>query len=164
MRLARRVLPVLAAVALPMGLSIGIGQAKPIEASVGTETWTQEAEAEAPGQNDVSPQDADGSTWAPGGAFAQVSIYVRGQGTHVDTSEVAYHTGTDIGNACTDTFEISYYEGGVRKEETMNGHCTPLRVAHTFQINRSLDAQSPFCGRVLVGGQWSDYACIDILP
>ena len=131
--------------------------------------WTRTADNSAPPSTENSNpnnEDADGASWAPGGLGAINSIVVKGRGLHVDTAAATYNpsTGALAGNTCVDSFEISYYEGGQRKVETAGHSCAPLRAAHVFQINRSLDANTPVCGRVQIKGEWGNYACIDILP
>lgn len=46
--------------------------------------WEQEAQAPAPETPHFTTYSAQGLTWAPGGTAASNSIYVKGQGTHVE--------------------------------------------------------------------------------
>lgn len=134
------------------------------EVPVGAEEWTLTAENFAPSEPTMQPMDASGTTWAPGGALSTNSIVVRGTGLHVTTAAVTYNTGTQFNNACVDVYEISYYENGKRKTETAGPNCAVYRTTHTFNIHRSLDADTPFCGRIRSGGIWGNYACITIKP
>lgn len=139
--------------------------------SQSSDTWIRSAESPAPNLEDVSPhsdlhsrspRSAGGSTWAPGGIGATNNISVKGQGRHVDNIVVSYNQGGDLSNACVDTFEVAYNEGGVRKVETAGKNCALWRTTHEFEINRDLDADTTVCGRVQVGGSWGNYACIEI--
>lgn len=132
------------------------------EASFGEVPQAEETAVTVPAFHTVTPYTASGTTWAPGGALASNSLKVIGKGTYVEKAEVSYQTGTDLGNACVDKFEIVYYNQGRRWTQTAGHHCTPIRVSHTFEFGRRLDNNRPFCGRVQVGGAWSNYACIQI--
>lgn len=112
----------------------------------------------------ATPYTASGVSWAPGGALASISLRVNGNGTYVQNANVAYQTGTAGSNACVDTFEIAYYEHGQRRVQTSGRNCAIFRTTHTFGFNRHIDANRPFCGRVRIGGAWSNFACIDIRP
>lgn len=112
--------------------------------------------------NAVTPQDATGTTYAPGGLMASNTIHVKGKGTFVRNAGVSYMVGTDVGNACADRFEIAYYEKGQRRVQSAAGHCAPGRVYKEFAIGRHLDNNRPFCGRAKVGGTWGNYACVTI--
>lgn len=150
-----------AAAAVTVGTCLTFTTAPAASAS---DEWTQTMTVNlAPdGTTTVSPQDADGSTWGPGGLAAQVSIQVKGQGVYVRTAAVSYHVGYSASNACTDSFEIAYWKAGKRLTASAKGHCTPWRTSHTFQVNRQADNNSKFCGSVVVGGTRSGYACINI--
>ena len=91
---------------------------------------------------------------------------MKGEGLNVETATVAYVPGTGIvtANACVDEFEIAYYENEQRITESSGNDCAPGRVTHTFDLYKDLDADSSFCGRVRVGGDWGNYACVSILP
>lgn len=110
----------------------------------------------------IQPRTAEGMSWAPGGAGAYNDLLVRGNGTYVTSARVAYFGGVPTVNVCADTFEIAYYEKGGRKVETHNGHCGVGRITSTFEINRHLDHDKPFCSRIKASGQWSNYACVQI--
>lgn len=116
----------------------------------------------SPSPTAVTPYTASGVSWAPGGAGASVALKVNGNGQYVQNASVAYQTGTNVGNACVDKFEIAYYTNNRRFTQTSGRNCTPLRTSHTFGFNRNIQNNKPFCGRVLVGGTWSNYACIQI--
>ncbi|MDK8818840.1 MULTISPECIES: hypothetical protein [Corynebacterium] len=61
-----------------------------------------------------------------------------------------------------DKFEIAYYQNGIRKTKEAGPNCAPIRTSHRFELNEDIDNQSSFCGRVLVGGVWGNYACVQI--
>ncbi|MFC5939737.1 hypothetical protein ACFPVT_10150 [Corynebacterium choanae] len=126
----------------------------------------QKASAPAPAQNVYAPRDTDGASWAPGGAGATNWLYVKGDGLNVRTAAVAYMAGSNMiqNNACVDEFEIAYYENGQRITETAGSNCAVGRVTHRFDLYKDVDAHTPFCGRVRVGENWGNYACINILP
>ncbi|MBK4162543.1 hypothetical protein [Corynebacterium macginleyi] len=124
-------------------------------------SWEQEAQAPAPETPHFTTYSAQGTTWAPGGTAASNSIYVKGQGTHVEWARVSYMIGTDLGNACADEFQIIYRQNGEGKSQTSEGYCKPGRVHHEFPINANVD-RAKFCGRAKVGGSWGNFACIDI--
>lgn len=110
----------------------------------------------------IQTRSAEGISWAPGSAGAYNELYVKGQGTYVSTARIAYFAGLPVVNACSEKFEIAYYENGRRKVETHGGHCGLGRITSVFQINRNLDNNKPFCGRAKANGQWGNYACIQI--
>ncbi|MBS5998571.1 MAG: hypothetical protein KIA11_11705 [Corynebacterium sp.] len=123
--------------------------------------WKQEAQAPAPETPQFTTYSADGTTWAPGGTGASNSIHVEGQGTHVDWARVSYMVGASLGNACADEFQIVYRQNGKGKSQTAKGYCNPGRVHHEFPINANVD-RAKFCGRAKVGGNWGNFACINI--
>lgn len=155
-----------------LALSIAVSFAFTPSASAGEEASTiREASAPIitapvePG-GAAQPASAGGTTWAPGGAGAENSLYVKGTGVNVETASVAYFPGSTFitQNACVDEFEIAYYEYGNRVVQKGFGACAPGRVTHEFFLYSDMDAYTPFCGRVRVGDTWGNYACIEILP
>jgi hypothetical protein len=128
--------------------------------------WHLESTATAPTpQKNITGtfRSADGTTWAPGGAGATNTLTVNGKSNHVDSAGVAYNTvSTSPSNACVDKFEIAYYQNGIRKTKEAGPNCAPIRTSHRFELNEDIDNQSSFCGRVLVGGVWGNYACVQI--
>ena len=126
----------------------------------------REASAPAPAQNVYAPRSGNGGSWAPRGAGATNWLYVKGGGVNVRTATVAYAVGASMAqnNACVDEFEIAYYEDGQRVTETSGRNCAVVRVTHRFDLYKDLDAHTPFCGRVRIGEDWGNYACVNILP
>ncbi|MCF4005766.1 hypothetical protein L1O03_01050 [Corynebacterium uropygiale] len=134
----------------------------------GENSTVRKAVATAPIQHsaDHEPRSANGGSWAPGGAGAWNWLYVNGSGLNVTTATVAYVPGTDLKdkNACVDQFEIAYYKDGRRVTESGSSNCAFGRATHTFHLNKNLDANTSFCGRVRIGNSWGNYACVDIKP
>lgn len=169
-KLCRHLAGVTSVTAVALSLMNGSAQATPDN---GAASWTQSTTVET-GFKDTSTlkpiegaplteaHSGSGTTWAPGGAGATNTIFVSGSGLHVNSATAAYQARHPISNACADIFEISYYERGRRKVETRGHKCGLQRTTTTFHINRSLDNNQPFCGRVKVGGSWSNYACVTI--
>lgn len=114
-------------------------------------------------ESSVAFRRASGQTAAPGGNGAYVGIVVNGGGLNVTDVYVNYMPGTDIvgSNANAEEFEIAYYEHGERKVETQGPDSGFVRATQKWSLNRDIDP-GPFCGRVKVDGEWSNYACIDI--
>lgn len=121
--------------------------------------------AEDPEEGVATPQSAGGTTPAPGGNGAYVGLNVSGNGLHVDTAYVNYFPGTDIikGNAHADEFELSWYEGGQRREERRGADAGWVRATQQWGFNRSIDA-GPMCGRIQKDGHWSNFVCVEIKP
>lgn len=116
-------------------------------------------------------KDAHGDILAPG--ILNINyIHVYGKGTHVAKVDVGQRS-TNLNPAqasvCGGKAEIAYYKNGKRVTEVMGipGCTLPslmLRPGHyvSFNLNKHVDNNTPFCGRSDTGKGWSPYACVNI--
>lgn len=120
---------------------------------------------QAPG---TATRSAHGSTGSHGNPGARVTLDVRGKGQNVDSAIVGLYTGFSGNNMCVDQYEISYRDGfnnPARQVHTQRTCREPLlAMGHTFRVGQLMAPNSKFCGRVKADGQWSPYACVNIIP
>lgn len=102
-----------------------------------------------------------GITAAPGGSGAYVGLNITGSGHDIDTVWVNYFPGLRLprGKATAEVFEVSWYEGGVRRVEHKGPESGWLRATQSWNLERRVDA-APICGRVQADGEWSGYVCV----
>lgn len=116
----------------------------------------------------TSTRSAHGSTGSHGNPGARVTLDVRGKGQIVDSAIVGLYTGFSGNNMCVDEYEISFRDpfGNPARRVHKQRTCREplLAMGHTFQVNNLMAANSKFCGRVKADGQWSPYACVNIIP
>ncbi|MER0093722.1 hypothetical protein [Corynebacterium sp. KPL2838] len=116
----------------------------------------------------IQPYSAHGSTAAHGNPGARISLDVKGEGQTVESAIVGLYTGWGGSNMCVDQYEISYRDGFNNPNKQVHNQRTCrepfLATNHKFRVHQLLAKNSKFCGRVKADGQWTPYACVNIIP